>query len=224
VNIILAVAIGYAIGAAPIIYLVAKSRGLDLRAVGTGNIGAGNMWRHSGARLGVIAIVVEMGKGVLAPSIARTSGLGTGAELAAAVAVVMGQIWPVTLGFQGGRGNGTATGAAFVLSPPAFMAALAIFLTLTWLRVVTFIGNGGGISASRSIMVPIAILVSFTAYALIALAIGAQIAFLAGFAFVFLFLIRRATAPWPPDPVTGEPIERSLLSVLFLDRPTPKGP
>ena len=221
-NIFLAVAIGYAIGSAPIIYLAAKSQGLDLRAVGTGNIGTGNMWRYGGTRLGLFAIVVEIGKGAIAPLIARTSGLGTGAELAAAVAVVMGQMWPFTLGFQGGRGNGTAAGAAFVLSPLVFLGAFAVFLALTWLKAISFLFSGEKASASRSIMVPIAILVSFTAYGLIAFAIGEQIAFLAGFAFVSLFLIRRATAPWPPDPVTGEPPERSLLSILLLDRPTPK--
>lgn len=223
-SILTAAIIGYIIGAAPIIYHLAKWRGINLRFVGTGNIGTSNTWRHGGRRLGTIAIIADLGKGMLAPFVAYSLNLGTTAELIAGISAVAGQMWPVTLGFNGGRGNATAGGAALVLFPSGFFVAAVAFIILTLTKVLPIVTTGSSDPSPRSRTVPIAILLSFALYSAIAFGVGHQIASLAGIIFIALILVRRVTAPWPLDPETGAPLERSLLSILLLDRPTPKAP
>jgi acyl-phosphate glycerol 3-phosphate acyltransferase len=219
-SLLVAAALGYAIGAAPLIYLLARRRGLDLYRLGTGNVGAGNLWRHGGPRLGTLAVVIEIGKGVVTPLAVRAVGLGLSAEVVAALAAVCGQMWPVTLRFQGGRGNGVGGGALFSLSPPIFAVAFVLFLVLISPKALSFLRHGEGTASKRSSIVPIAVPLSMAAYGVVALYLGHVEAGVAAFGTIGLILFRRLTAPWPPDPETGRPPEKSLVSVLLLDRPT----
>lgn len=119
-----AILIGYAIGSLPIGYLVLqRARGLDLRRVGSGNVGATNVYRTSGPGMAVAVMLADAGKGAGAVLIA-----GGGAHAATAgVAAVIGHIYPVWLKFKGGKGVATASGAFSVLSPLATVIAAAAF-------------------------------------------------------------------------------------------------
>jgi acyl phosphate:glycerol-3-phosphate acyltransferase len=119
-----AILIGYAIGSLPIGYVVLqRARGLDLRRVGSGNVGATNVYRTSGLGMAIAVMLADAGKGAGAVLLA-----GGGAHAATAgAAAVIGHIYPVWLTFKGGKGVATAGGAFSVLSPLATAIAAAAF-------------------------------------------------------------------------------------------------
>jgi glycerol-3-phosphate acyltransferase PlsY len=116
--------IGYVVGSLPIGYLVAHSAGgIDLRRVGSGNVGATNVYRNAGLPTAIAVMLADMGKGAGAVLLA---GGGTNA-VAAGVAAVIGHIYPVWLGFRGGKGVATASGVFGILSPLSTLFAAAAF-------------------------------------------------------------------------------------------------
>lgn len=130
-----AIVIGYAVGSLPIGYLLAQgARGVDLRQAGSGNVGAANVYRTSGLRIAVAVMLADMGKGAAAVLLA-----GGGANaVAAGVAAVFGHVYPVWLGFRGGKGVATASGVFGLLSPwPAAIAAAAFAITVARTRYVS---------------------------------------------------------------------------------------
>ena len=130
-----AILLGYAIGSLPIGFVVAQStRGVDLRRAGSGNVGAANVYRTTGLGLAIAVMVADMAKGAVAVLI---SGSGATA-VAAGVAAVVGHVYPVWLGFHGGKGVATAGGVFGVLSPwPTAIAAAAFGLTVARTRLVS---------------------------------------------------------------------------------------
>ena len=215
--------LGYAIGAAPIIYFVARARGINLKTAGTGNIGAGNLWRQAGLPIGALSVIVEVGKGTVAALLATTL-LVTDSQamewtlVSGGVGAVVGQMWPATLRFQGGRGNGTAAGALLAIDPLVFAFGFAGFLLLA-IRKVTGNMLPGGSSKARSRTVPIAVIAGMIIYTLVALILGEYVPAFGGALILGLTFLRRATATWPADPETGLSPDRSLLATLLYDRP-----
>ncbi len=213
--------LGYAIGAAPIIYFVARARGINLKTAGTGNIGAGNLWRQAGLPIGVLSIFIEVGKGTVAALLAVALLQDESHEwirAAGGIGAVVGQMWPATLRFQGGRGNGTAAGALLALDPLVFAFGFAGFLLLAIRKVMRNMLPGGS-SKARSRTVPIAVIAGMVIYTLVALILGEYVPAFGGALILGLTFLRRATATWPADPETGLSPERSLLATLLYDRP-----
>lgn len=130
-----AILIGYAIGSLPIGYLVSHSvRGVDLRQVGSGNVGAANAYRTSGWRMAIAVMLADTGKGAGAVFV----GGGGVPGVAAGMAAVVGHIYPVWLGFRGGKGVATAGGVFGMLSPlPTALAAAAFTITVARTRFVS---------------------------------------------------------------------------------------
>jgi glycerol-3-phosphate acyltransferase PlsY len=130
-----AILIGYAVGSLPIGYLVLRrARGLDLRRVGSGNVGATNVYRTSGPGMAIAVMLADAAKGAGAVLLA---GGGAHAATAGAAAVV-GHIYPIWLKFKGGKGVATASGAFSVLSPvPTVIAAAAFALIVFRTRFVS---------------------------------------------------------------------------------------
>ncbi len=128
---LLAVALGaYLLGSVPFGLVITRALGLgDLRAIGSGNIGATNVLRtgHRGAALATL--VLDAGKGGVAVLAARVA-LGEDAAQLAAAAAFMGHLFPVWLGFRGGKGVATYLGTLIVLAWPAGLLACA-----TWVAV-----------------------------------------------------------------------------------------
>ncbi len=114
--------LAYLLGAIPVSWLVFRWRtGQDLRQVGDGNIGAANAARMgAGHFFGAVIIVIDIGKGMLAVSIARWWGLELGWWMAAGGLVMVGHMWPVFLRFNGGRAAATGLGAAGAFLPWQF--------------------------------------------------------------------------------------------------------
>lgn len=135
---ILAAVAGYAIGSLPLGYVAGRYwGGVDLRAVGSRNVGATNMFRMSGPRLGVIVMVLDVAKGALAVALAP-SPPGGWDPVAAALAAITGHVYPIWLRGRGGKGVATACGAFALLAPLATAtAALAFALTVWVTRIVS---------------------------------------------------------------------------------------
>lgn len=125
----IAVALAYLHGSIPFGYLLVRlTRGEDIRARGSGNIGATNVSREAGLGLGLAVLALDAGKGALAVWLAAWLTRGDVKWMsAAALAAVAGHCFPVWLRFRGGRGVATGAGAFALISWMAVVAALAVF-------------------------------------------------------------------------------------------------
>src|SRR5215207_548350 len=109
-------AAAYLLGSIPFSYLVARRRGIDVRSVGSGNVGATNVMRSAGRTAGLLAFLLDFGKGSLASALALwATGSIAVASLAAAVAV-LAHMHPVWLRGKGGKGVATGAGAFLPLA------------------------------------------------------------------------------------------------------------
>jgi glycerol-3-phosphate acyltransferase PlsY len=119
--------VAYMIGSIPFGVVVARVMGLgDLRAIGSGNIGATNVMRTGNKAAGVLTFVLDAGKGAIAALVAWVV-LGEDAAQAAALAAFLGHLYPVYLGFKGGKGVATFIGTALALAWPIALGVCAIW-------------------------------------------------------------------------------------------------
>jgi glycerol-3-phosphate acyltransferase PlsY len=128
---LLAVAIAYLLGAIPFGYLLVRlTTGKDVRAAGSGNIGATNVLRTSGRGLGIATLALDIVKGFAAAYIAcelTGSALWTSASV---LAVMAGHSYPVFLGFKGGKAVATFVGAFAFLTPVPLAATAVVFFAV----------------------------------------------------------------------------------------------
>jgi glycerol-3-phosphate acyltransferase PlsY len=141
---IAAVVLGYTTGSVPFAFLLARRRGIDLRRVGSGNVGATNVLRTSGVPHAVAAMCLDALKGALAVLLAQRLALGTATPVAAGLASVVGHIYPVWLGFRGGKGVATAAGMFGVLAPAALAIAGGVFVLAVWTTRYISVGSMAG--------------------------------------------------------------------------------
>ena len=130
--------IAYLLGSIPFGYLLVRFfRKQDIRATGSGNIGATNVVRSGAKGLGVLTLLLDLLKGVVAVLLAahfapRTLSGPSDLMAGAAVAAVLGHVFPVWLGFRGGKGVATALGVFLVLAPVVALGALGVFLLIAF--------------------------------------------------------------------------------------------
>src|SRR5512141_588395 len=131
-NGILALVIAYLVGAVPFGYLLVKvTSGRDVRAAGSGNIGATNVLRTTGRAAAVATLLLDIGKGYLAVWLAgRLSGGRVEWMGAAALAVMIGHSYPVFLHFRGGKAVAAFVGAWLCLMPLPLAATLLVFVAI----------------------------------------------------------------------------------------------
>jgi glycerol-3-phosphate acyltransferase PlsY len=142
---LLAVLAAYLMGSIPFAQLLSKRRGIDLRRVGSGNVGASNVLRTLGVRPAVLAMMLDAVKGTVAVLIAQRLTNGVAAPVAAGLASMIGHVYPVWLRFRGGKGVATAAGAFAVLTPVAAVAAVGAFLLTV--ALTRFISVGSMVAA-----------------------------------------------------------------------------
>ncbi len=123
----------YLLGAIPFGLIIARLYGVnDIRAVGSGNIGATNVWRIAGPKAAVWVYLLDIGKGVLAVLLARLSTQTILPKdlflILCALAAILGHIFPVYLGFKGGKGVNTGLGVMLVLLPVETLICLVVFV------------------------------------------------------------------------------------------------
>ena len=144
---LLSVAVAYLLGGIPFGFVVVRLlTGKDVRAEGSGNIGATNVLRTTGKLPGILTLALDIAKGVLAVWIAERLTSGDPAWLAAAaLAVVLGHAYPVFLKFQGGKAVASFVGAFGYLAPLPLAAVVIVFVVVV--AVTRFVSLGSIIGA-----------------------------------------------------------------------------
>ena len=123
--------IAYLLGSIPFGYLIVRGKeGADVRTTGSGGTGATNVSRRAGKGAGVLTLMLDALKGAAAVLIAQTLSGNGWVVTAAAIAVIVGHIFPVWLGFRGGKGVATGAGVFLMLMPVALLCAGVIFLAI----------------------------------------------------------------------------------------------
>lgn len=173
-----AVIIGYLLGSIPFGLLVSKLSGKgDIREYGSGKTGATNVLRTAGRKAAVLVVTLDVGKGaaavLLAGLVVGKSYLVVGdlAPVTAALAAMVGHIWPVFLRFHGGRGVATFFGGLAALSPVAAIFGVVVLIGTMGLTRFASVGSMAGAVGAGAILVPLTILsgspVGYLVYALI---------------------------------------------------------
>jgi len=137
--------VAFLLGSIPFGLVIARlAGGVDIRKVGSGNIGATNVFRQS-RWAGLLTLALDCGKGYLAVVVARRLGLGPAWQALGAVAAIAGHVFTPWLGFKGGKGVATGAGAYAALAPVPLGVALAGFVVaVVWSRYISL----GSIAAS----------------------------------------------------------------------------
>ena len=180
------VAASYAIGSIPVAWLVGRVRaGVDLRQVGSGNVGASNIWQSVSKSLVVPVGLTQIGQGLAGILIARAAGEAVGTQVACGLAAVVAHDWNPWLGLKGGRGVGPAIG---------FLLGLATLDALPAFIVVAVAGVPFG-------LIPICVGLGLVLTPAAAYAGGEPAAVVVGCgALALLVLAKRVLANGPPDP------------------------
>lgn len=134
--------LAYLLGSIPFALLVARRfGGVDLRASGSGNVGAANVLRTTSKTVAALVVLLDVGKGAAAVTAARAAGAGDVGAAGAALAAIAGHIYPVWLKMRGGKGVAVACGAFAVLAPLATGAAVGIFVAVVWATRYVSLGS-----------------------------------------------------------------------------------
>jgi glycerol-3-phosphate acyltransferase PlsY len=157
---ILALALGYLLGSVPFGLLLTRLTGAgDLRAIGSGNIGATNVLRTGRKGLAAATLLLDLAKGAAAVLLARE--FWPGSEAGAAIGAVIGHCFPVWLSFRGGKGVATLAGVCFGLAWPIGLVYAAL-----WLGLLALVRISSAAGMTAAVGAPIAALVlGYPAYA-----------------------------------------------------------
>ncbi len=148
---VLLLLVSYLIGSIPTGYILGKVlKGIDIRTLGSGNIGATNVWRALGPVPALAALAGDITKGIVAVLLGRHFG-PPGFELATAAAALIGHGWSVFLRFRGGKMIATLLGVLLMLPPVGIAVAAVIWLSLTALTRYVSLA-----SMTAAVAVPIA--------------------------------------------------------------------
>lgn len=151
---IICIVAAYLLGSVPTGYLVARARGVNIQAMGSGNIGATNVLRSVGRIPALIVVIMDPLKGLLAVSIPLFLNLGVWAAVLAGIAVVLGNTFNVFLGFKGGKGIATGVGAFAAVEP---VTALTILIIALWIMFLgRYVSLGALVGASSALPVLLA--------------------------------------------------------------------
>ena len=148
------VAIGYLSGSLPWGLWVGRlARGVDVRTMGSGNLGATNVYRSLGPALGILTLILDIAKGALPvwllPHATFAAGFPGGPEwcrLAVGLAAVAGHVWTFLAGFKGGKGVATTAGVLLALAPAAFGVFALVFVLVV--AVTRYVSLGSTLGAA----------------------------------------------------------------------------
>ena len=164
--------LGYLLGSIPFGLLLTRAAGLgDVRRIGSGNIGATNVLRTGRKSLAALTLLLDGGKGAVAVLLARHAG-SAAADLAALFAVI-GHLYPVWLGFRGGKGVATGLGVLLALAFTVGAACCLIWLGMAFWRKISSLAALTAFAAAPLL----ALLAGRGHAALVALAIAALVVF-----------------------------------------------
>lgn len=122
--------LAYFIGGIPFGLIFSRIKGVDLRAVGSGNIGATNALRGAGKTVAALTLLGDLLKGTAAVAMGRAMGVSVGFEGMLGVLAVLGHNFPLLLGFKGGKGVATSIGVILIYMPKAGILTILIWLAV----------------------------------------------------------------------------------------------
>ena len=125
-------AAAYLLGSIPTGLLLGKAYGIDVRQEGSGNIGATNLYRTVGRKVGVLTLIGDCFKGLIPVLVARKFGLNPEFVACIGLAAFCGHVFSVFLRFKGGKGVATALGVFLALAPLALAIAFGVFVVLVF--------------------------------------------------------------------------------------------
>jgi glycerol-3-phosphate acyltransferase PlsY len=145
----------YLLGSVPTGLLLGKAYGIDVRKEGSGNIGATNLYRTVGRRVGILTLIGDCLKGLIPVLVVNFSSMPSDYAVWVGLAAFCGHVFSVFLRFRGGKGVATALGVFLALAPLAVGIALAVFvvLMLVW-RYVSL----GSIAAAATMPIAVTLL------------------------------------------------------------------
>ena len=150
--IILLIFVAYVIGSVPTGYLLGKLRGVDVRTIGSGNVGATNVARAVGKSQGIITLIADAAKGYLPVFTALQLGQDSLTVALTAIAAFLGHLYPLFLNFRGGKGVATGFGALLALAPMATLVLVVVFaLTAVATRIVSLGSLATAVAAPLSL-------------------------------------------------------------------------
>jgi glycerol-3-phosphate acyltransferase PlsY len=131
--------LGYLLGSIPSGWIAGRwIKGIDLRELGSGSTGATNVLRQVGKGPALVVFLIDVGKGAAAVLIARALGQGDWIQVLAGLTALAGHIWPVWLGFKGGKAVATGLGMFLGLAWPVGLASFGVFWLTLWIfRIVS---------------------------------------------------------------------------------------
>lgn len=164
-------AASYLLGAIPFGLLVARARGVDIRKVGSGNIGATNVFRSVSKGLGILTFALDVAKGFIPAWLFPLAAAGAGFDVdrdalgvVCGLVAVAGHNWPAYLGFKGGKGIATSAGALLGFAPLATILGLGVWIAVFGLTRYVSVGSiaacaavGAGswwICGGRGVLIP----------------------------------------------------------------------
>jgi len=148
---ILLVVAAYLLGSIPFGYLIVRGKsGADIRETGSGGTGATNVSRRAGKAAGVLTLLLDAAKGCVAVLITGAVVGNDWVIAAAAIAALVGHIFPVWLGFRGGKGVATGVGIFLVLAPIALLCAGVVFVAIV--VFTRFVSLG---SLTAAVLIPV---------------------------------------------------------------------
>ena len=134
--------VAYVLGSIPWGFLLAMGlKGVDIRQYGSGKTGTANVLRSAGGKLAVVALALDLSKGILAVLMAKVAADDPAVEVAAGLLALAGHNWPVFLKFKGGRGIATGLGGLLMMEPIAGTIAMASFVLVTLLSRYLSLGS-----------------------------------------------------------------------------------
>lgn len=139
--ILVLILVSYVIGSVPTGYLLGKLRGVDVRMVGSGNVGATNVARAVGKSQGVITLIADAAKGYLPVLVALHLGQDSLTLALTAIAAFLGHLYPVFLKFLGGKGVATGFGALLALAPLAALVLVVVFVLVAGATRIVSLGS-----------------------------------------------------------------------------------
>lgn len=161
--------VAYLLGSIPFGYLIVRGKsGADIRETGSGGTGATNVSRRAGKAAGVLTLLLDAAKGCVAVLIAKAFGSDDWVIAAAAIAALVGHIFPVWLGFRGGKGVATGVGIFLVLAPIALLCAGVVFVAIVVLTRYVSLG-----SITAAILIPVLVWWQFDSQSLLTAAVVA---------------------------------------------------
>jgi len=205
---IVLIVFAYFFGSIPLSYIVGKRRGVDLSKQGSHQVGAGNLWRITSRKLGLLVGFYDFLKGIIMVGVAHDQGLDAGQQLVVGLAVIIGHNWPIFLRFHGGRGISTLLGLTIILPALNGISPWPSVIAAGFTAVMTLVFRSS----------PLPVLISTASLPLTNWLFGSPVAVSMAYLAIFLVVVIKRLTAQPAPEKRQISLGRLVVNRLFFDR------